>query len=422
MKHSVIISKVGQTADGIATLSSGETVYVPNTLPNEEVVVELGHKKGKAYSSQLIEIKSPSPERNTPPCPYYGKCGGCSAQHMSPKFYLNWKKGIVLTALKRHGINTDLVDQPVILPSKARRRTNLKASMLKGKLAFGYRQKSSHDIVNVDNCLVLRPELAALFAPLKRFLGSFLKNKDTAEIWMSITNGQIDLYLDLPKTETLNYEQREELADFAKCHNLARLTVKTSLFEDPVFSNGIPQISFAGTNVAVSANRFLQASDEADQALTGQMLQFLEGAHLKKVADLFCGRGTFSFAFNKDVQVDGFEADKPALNALNDASQMNKMKVKGIYKNLFSDPLMTSELNAYDAIVLDPPRDGAKEQSQNMAQSSVKHIVYISCSPNSFARDAEILVQGGYEIQKIVPIDQFLWTNHIEVIALFIKR
>ncbi|MFT7144611.1 MAG: 23S rRNA (uracil1939-C5)-methyltransferase [bacterium] len=422
MSEIVTIAHVGQNGDGIAKLKNGETVYVPYTLDGEKVSIDIGQKKGNGFSASVLQILEPSTERIEAPCPYFSKCGGCAAQHMEDDFYKTWKKDIVKTALKRHNIDDNSLTDPIILPHSTRRRSNLKAQKIKTRLQFGYRQKGSHDIINIDSCLVLRPELVQLFTPLKRLLAEFLANKETAEIWISVTNNQTDLYIEMPQHKALSYEERETLASFAKRHNITKFTLKVDGFEDPVYAEGQPTVSFDGIPVSVGAKNFLQASDSADHRLTETLLSFLKDKNIKKVADLFCGRGTFTFAFPNDITVDGYEADRQALEALNNAAKTTAKNIKGVYKNLFLDPLMTTELNEYDAIVLDPPRDGAKEQIKEISKSAVQHIVYISCSPNTFSRDAQNLLESGYQLKIITPIDQFLWSNHIEVIALFEKN
>lgn len=422
MNHTVKISHLGQNADGIAKLIDGTIAYVPYALEGESVSISTHGKQGNGVAASIIEILQPSAERVKAPCPYYTKCGGCSAQHMGDDLYKLWKKDMVKTSLQRHNIDDKMLNDPIILPAAARRRVNLKAQMIKTRLEFGFRQKGSHKIINITNCLVLRPELVKIFTPLKGLLSKFLTNKETANIWLSTTNNQIDLYIDMPEHKSLTFDERENLADFAKCNNITKFTVKVDGFEDLVYAEGQPTISFSNVKVVVGAKNFLQASDEADKTLSTKLLELLNNKNIKTVADLFCGRGTFTFAFDEHIKVDGYEADKPALEALNNATKQSTKKIKGIYKNLFLNPLMTNELNMYDAIILNPPRDGAKEQIKEIANSTVKNIVYISCNPNTFSRDAEELINKGYKLTSITPVDQFLWTSHIEVISLFEKN
>lgn len=414
------VTDIGHAGDGICKTNDGKTIFAPFSLPGEEV--ELGTlKQGKQNVTVLNKVIQISSDRQEAPCPYFTQCGGCVAQHMKPDFYKNWKIDSIKQALERHHIPTSVLDEAIFIEENTRRRANLSAIKFKGKVTLGFKKRKSHQLIDIQKCLLLRPELNNLIIRLRILLTELLDEKGKAGIWLSVTDKMVEAHLDLGEREPFTYNEREGLADFAKSNNIAKLTAHLNGFDDPISIQSAPTVTFNSVKVLTKTKGFLQASDEADKALITHMLNYLKDVKIKNIADLFCGRGTFTFAFDNAIKVDGYEADKPAIEALNNAAKTQKNSVQGIYKNLYNDALKKEELNNYSAIVLDPPRDGAKAQCEEMAKCDVKNIVYISCNPKTFARDAEILIQGGYKLQSVKPVDQFIWSNHIEVISHFTK-
>jgi len=413
MSVTVKIESLGAQGDGIAH-HEGRTLYVPYTLSGETVEVDV---KGK--QAVLKKVVEPAPERAEAPCPHFGVCGGCALQHMSEEAYKTFKQQKVHHALQAAGLDAVAVEEVQLLPISSRRRTVLKAAYMKGKVQLGYYQKKTHNLINITSCLVLDPAINTLLEAIQKLLNSLLtKQKHTAEVSLTLTDSGVDLLLTLEKAAEIDLVMREKLAAFAAAHKLVRFVVKHSGFEDPIAMHSIPVVNFGFVPVEVSSGCFLQASKMADEMLFD--LMDIQGKNLK-IADLFCGRGTFSFPLADYGTVDAYEADRIALQAMQQAARQHKKPVEAIYLNLFQDPLSADALNKYDAVVLDPPRAGAEAQCVTLAASQVPQTHYVSCNVDSFARDAKTLVEGGYTLQKITPVDQFRYAHHIEVVALFTK-
>lgn len=418
----VKIITLNDRAEGVAKHKDGQDIFIPYTLQGEDVSIKISENNRFGYNALPFKVNVKSEDRVSAPCTHFGTCGGCKLQHMSEDFYKKFKKSIVENALQKNDLADQNVLEPILLPEKSRRRCKLIAKKIKNNIHLGFRGYKSHDIVTIKECHVIVPELENLLKPLQKMSQLILDNKQQADIYLSYTEGNIDVLIDLPKVEKfLDYTVREELASLAQQHSMARLTLKTKDMTDQIYLQKQPMVKFNHIPISVNSRCFLQASNQADMVLQKQVTDYLKDKNPTKIADLFCGRGTFSFAFKNSVKVDGFEADKPALEALNQAAKKYKPNVQGHYLNLYQEPLTSNALNNYDAVILDPPRDGAFKQCAEISKSDVKDIVYISCNPFTFARDAKILQNGGYKISPIQPVDQFLWSSHIEVIAHFEK-
>lgn len=374
-------------------------------------------------NKNLSSIIKPEDEvKTTPICKHFGTCGGCKLQHLSKESYIQNKKETVEVACTNNGIENFKILDPIILPSNSRRRCKFIAQKQKGKTLVGFRKSKSHEVVGISECHIVLPEIITLLKPIQNLCHALLNNKQEAEIYVSHTEGLTDVLLDLGKVDKfLGYEEREKFADIAKTSNIAKLSLKTKSMTDLLFMHTQPIVKFNNIPVNVHSRCFLQASKEADITLQQKLRSLLKDLKINKIADLFCGRGTFSFAFDENIKVDGFESDKEALTSLNEAAQKHRKNVKGHYVNLYQEPIEADKLNEYDAIILDPPRDGALKQCEQIALSNVQHIVYVSCNPFTFARDAKKLQESGYKMNDIQPVDQFLWSTHIEVIAYFQK-
>lgn len=418
----VTIKSLNHQGFGEAILEDGQKVTVPYTLTGETVDVEVIQKNKHGYKANLNEVVSPSPQRSPAPCQHFTQCGGCALQHLNAESYSAFKRTQVQNALAQHNIETEVLNL-IILPAQTRRRAKFMAHKNKNKVEVGFRAAQSHQLVAIRECHVIHPQMMDTLKPLTNILHRLMHNKQSAEIYASYTSETLDILIDLGKSADLKlgYEDRESIASTAKQAGIARLRVKDKNFTDLMYMATQPVVTFNNTVVETSCETFLQASEDADAKLQQIILSHLKKMKIEKVCDLFCGRGTLSFAFDEGIQVDGYEADKPALTALNSAAQKHKKSVKGIYQNLYQTPLSAKQLNQYDCIVLDPPRDGAKKQIVEIAQSQVQTVVYVSCNPKSFAQDAKVLMSHGYQISAVQPIDQFLWSSHVEVVASFHK-
>lgn len=415
----VVIDHLGASGDGVALTDKGK-VFVPLALPSEEVEVQILPKKGDVQKAKLLEILSPSKNRVQPKCPHFDECGGCSLQHLDSEFYQDFKRQKIQNELQRHGLDVP-VEDGIFIGEKTRRRTTLKAEKFGKKLVVGYYKKASHDLFDIKECLVLEEKIEKLIPQFKTMLDMLLKPKMKADLIVTSTAAGVDVKVKIPKLKAkdVDFSLRENLAKVAGNMGLCRLLLEHE-FEDPIAQFKEPYVEFSGVRVPVSAQTFLQASVQADEEIA-EFVRSHVVAGAKKIADLFCGRGTLSFAVPDGVEVVGYEADQPSLKVLEMAAKSNKRNVLGECLNLFSDPLLAKELNEFDVVMLDPPRAGAKAQVEELARSQVTSVLSVSCNPATFARDAKILVDGGYKLDKVIPLDQFVYSSHVEVLAMFSK-
>ncbi len=405
------ILKLDDQGYGFTRDNTGQASTVPYTLPEEEVEIE-----SHADRWYLKKIIKPSPHRVAPPCPYYGTCGGCVLQHLSPETYVDYKMERISRALNRYGVQNLTVEPLKVLGNHMRRRVVFHALKTSSEIKLGYYQLGSHHLVDIEHCLLLRLEINQLIAPLKEILQTLLKPKEKLDIFLTATEVGIDLLLKMKGNQSLIVSTLDLLKTFALTHKLARLTFVNDQEEWPVVTFKTPQVRFGAYSVEVSADGFLQTSSEADHLLTSLILKEFPSEH-RKIADLFCGRGTFSLPLSKQGKVDAYEMDGKALKALAQAAKIQKLPIQTYARNLFSDPVRIEQLESYQSVILNPPRQGAAAQVKMLALSNVSHVVMVSCNPDTFARDVALLQKGGFKIQKLSPVDQFLWSPHVEIVT-----
>lgn len=399
----VIIERLGAGGDGVA---ENGTLFVPFTLPGERARVEI-EPDGK--HARLVELIEPSSERIEPICRHFGTCGGCALQHLAQGAYLRWKREQVIAALRARGLDPEV--EPVrVVPVGSRRRASLALARNKEGLALGFKRVRSHELVNIETCPVLSPKIVASLPGLKTALAPLLHPKRELRVTLTETRQGLDLVVEGAKTSPSALTQ---LGVQAARLGIARCTMNGEL----VAQFAAPAVELSGAVVNLPPGGFLQASSASEAVLVDLVREFVGKA--KHVADLFAGLGTFTFALATGASVDAFEADGPALAALGEAArQMSGLKpIKTFRRDLFGSPLGLKELRRYDAVLFDPPRAGAASQAELLAKSEVPKLVAISCNPGTLSRDLRILVDGGYRITRVVPVDQFLFSPHIEVVA-----
>ena len=452
----VVIDRLGSAGDGLAR-AGGRTVYVPQVLPSERVRVRLLRPLDQAFHGQREEILEPSPERVAPACPHFEQCGGCMAQHMSGALYHAWKTDVVREALAREGLctrgagisgtgisGTDtgraeigagaaLVRPVRGVPAGRRRRVTLAALAIKGREepVIGFNAKASHRIIPVSACPLMRSELERLLPLLRLTLAPWVRLSKAMDIGLTLTDTGVDILVTGAEPDM---ESRERAALMARESSVARVSWRKNerSLAEPVLVMREPVVSFGGVRVPVPAGGFLQPSVEGETLLVDAVREALldgvrdrqrERAFSGSLADLFAGSGCFSFplaALARDVLA--VEGDSAALDALCAAAHAARpLVVRTQKRDLFRDPLSPAELSAFQAVVFDPPRAGAVAQVKELANSSVPLIVGVSCNPVTFARDAALLVKGGYRLDWVQPIDQFTWSAHVELVARFSK-
>jgi len=405
------IDKLGSEGVGVARLD-GKIILVAGSLPGERVKARV--EGGLGVVTQIIE---PSPFRIAPACHHFGSCGGCALQHLAWDPYLDFKRELVVEALRRQGLGDVPVGPIAASPPGSRRRATLEAKQAGGTLLLGFHGRGSHHIVDLGECPVLLPELAALLMPLRKLLRILLPPGAGATVQLAAGPDGIDLGLLLPAVPDM--EQLEGLSAFAEIKDLARLWWRVEgMAPVPASQRRSIGLRFGGVPVDPPSGGFLQATAAGEAALTAAVVASLAGA--ERVADLFAGCGTFGLALGPRAELHAVESDAAALGALASAARRAGLGfVTTERRDLEARPLLVSELKRFDAVLFDPPRAGAKAQVANLAQSGVPTVVGVSCNPATFARDARMLVDGGYRLDSVLPVDQFVWSPHVELVGHF---
>ncbi|WP_102959920.1 class I SAM-dependent RNA methyltransferase [Mangrovicella endophytica] len=406
MTQALTIDRLGAKADGIGSLPDGGQAFVPFTLPGERVLAS-----GRGPRFELERVETPSPERVEPPCPHFGICGGCDLQHASDAVYHAFKRDLVVEAFRRVGIDAP-VDDLVPCPPHSRRRVTLSAVRAGNGVLLGYNEALSHRIVDIKVCPIALPEIERALPGLRQLAGLAVDRRRPLRLTVTVTASGLDVAL--ADAAPLNERLRQNLVRFAVEAGLARL----SSGGEVLLESRPPVIDIDGIAVSPPPGGFLQAVASAEAQMATRALGHLKGA--RQVADLFAGVGTFSLRLARQSAVHAVESDAPALAAL-DAAQRHTRGLKPLTserRDLFRRPLNARELKRFDGLVFDPPRAGAEAQSREVAGSSVARVAAISCNPTTLARDVAILVAGGYRLDRVTPIDQFLWSHHVEAVAL----
>jgi len=404
------ISRLGHRGDGVADSPAGP-IYVPYTLPGEVVTVK--PLPGHPDRRHLVHVDKPSHERATPICKHFGQCGGCALQHWSLAEYHLWKRGLVVEALAHAGLVAP-VDALIDAHGQGRRRAVLHARRGDPKLLeVGFTAPRAHHIVAIDACPILAPGLSGAI-PAAWAIAELLKpTQKPLDIQMTATDSGLDV--DVRGSGPLDAARMGALARAADQHKLARLTRHGEL----VAQRAQPTLKVGSASVPLPPGAFLQATADGEATLARLVLEHVGGA--KRVADMFCGIGPFALRLAERARVTAADIDAGAVEALKRAaSTTNGLKpVETITRDLFRRPLVGSELKAFDAVVFDPPRQGAEAQARELAKSAVPLVVAVSCDATSFARDARILVDGGYRLASVTPVDQFRYSYHVELVAKF---
>jgi 23S rRNA (uracil1939-C5)-methyltransferase len=413
--ETITIDRLGAQGDGIANGKDGP-VYVPFTLPGETVAIARVKNQGTVMS-----ITSASADRQEPPCRHFGPdgvngtCGGCTLQHMTDVPYRAFKRQLVIDALKSKGLTPE-VGQIVAAHPGERRRVVFAARKTEKDMLIGFNQAESHHIVAIEECPISSVGIMSRLPAIKAIGAAVATNADAFRIAVLETLSGLDL--EVEGVKKLSDQQRRKAVEVVLgLRGIARVSLDGEILIEPAK----PVVEFGGIRVSPPAGGFTQATKPAEEAMAKLVLAHVGKA--KRIADLFAGAGTFSLQLARLGRVHAVEGDGKAIAALDHAAR-NTQGLKPVTiekRDLFRRPLMTSELKVFDAVVFDPPRAGAEFQCKELARSIVKKVVAVSCNPLTLARDLAILVEGGYRITSVTPIDQFLWTSHVEVVATLEK-
>jgi 23S rRNA (uracil1939-C5)-methyltransferase len=408
------IIRVGARGDGIADTDAG-AIYVPYTLPGETVEVDAwpGHPDRR----HLVKVAVPSAERIEPICPHFGICGGCALQHWEAPPYRAWKRGLVTAALEQAGLApaSDLVDPLVDAHGEGRRRVVFHAwRRAHDVLEVGFAALRTHHVVAIDRCPVLAPALAGAIEASWAIAEALAHQGKPLDIQVTATESGLDV--DVRGSGPLPAARMAELARLAERHRFARLTRHGEL----VAQRLAPTLAMGRAKLVLPPGAFLQATAAGEAALAALVAEHCGAA--RSIADLFAGVGPFTLRLAEHARIVAADADESAIAALRAAARTPGLKpIAAERRDLFRRPFLRSELARLDAVVFDPPRQGALAQARELAGSGVPMIVAVSCNPTTFARDAAILVGGGYRLARVTPVDQFLYSPHVELVARFEK-
>ncbi|MCB1452811.1 MAG: class I SAM-dependent RNA methyltransferase [Rhizobiaceae bacterium] len=403
------IDQLGAQGDGVAKTDSGP-VFIPFTLPGE--VVTAARQKNRA---ELVAVIEPSPQRTEPACRHFGACGGCALQHMNAEDYNGWKRELVVHELRSRGLDAPVAEIVRCKPH-TRRRAVFSARTTQGGVLLGYRQAASHTIVPIEECPILLPAIFERLDDIRKIVSLAEPGKDVLRLSVTATDSGLDI--DIGGMKKLGEKQRMAISRFAGSAGFARVSLGGEIVIEP----RKPMVTFGSASVEVPPGSFLQATAEAEAAMAGLVTGHL--AKCKRVADLFSGSGTFALRLAARSEVHAVESDAAAIAALDRASRHTPglRPVSAERRDLDRRPLTAKELSRFDGIVFDPPRAGAEIQVKQIAKSGVKRVAAVSCNPVTLARDLSILTGSGYVLLSVTPIDQFLWSAHVEAVALLEKR
>lgn len=412
MTERLIITGLGRRGDGIAVTTEGP-VYVPYALPGETVTVApvAGHPDRR----HLVHVDKPSHERSVPICKHFGVCGGCAMQHWSLAEYHLWKRSLVVEALAHANVVAPVADL-IDAHGRGRRRTVLHARRgTHDVLEVGFAAPRAHHIVAIDDCPILAPELAGALRVAWAIAEVLNPVGKPLDIQVTATASGLDV--DIRGSGALNPAQLSTLARVAEAHKLARLTRHGEL----IAQRTQPLLQIGRAQVPLPPGAFLQATAEGEQALAQLVATHVGKA--KRIADLFAGVGTFTLLLAEQARVLAADSDGDAIKALQRAAATTSglRPVESEQRDLFRRPFMAVELKNFDAVVFDPPRQGADAQAREVAKSIVPIVVAVSCDASTFARDARILIDGGYRLAGVRPVDQFRYSPHVEIVAQFQK-
>jgi len=408
----ITISSIGGLGDGLSSLK-GKPLFVEKSAAGDQLKVRITNQTKESLRGEIVEIIKAGPERVTPPCPYYTRCGGCSLQHISVGAYQAGKRKVLSDALAHSGFPDTKADV-TFLPAASRRRAELKFDGAR----FAYYAPRSRDLVAIDNCLILEPALQALLAPLAKQLGKWYAVRAIKTVSLTATDSGIDMVLECSS----RVEDTAALSQLAETLNIARISMAVAGEQTlTVVSRAAVTLTIGGYDIALPPDAFLQASKEGQKLITDAVVAAL--ADSKSVADLFAGIGSYSFALSKHMKRHLVESDIGMVKGLKAMIHLHGLNrnMSAAARDLFTAPLVPKELEKFDAVIINPPRAGAKTQCEQIAKSNIKRVVMVSCNPASFARDAKTLKNAGFTLESAQGIDQFVYSPHLEIVAVFAR-
>lgn len=414
--ETVEIKLIAQQGDGEGVLADGTRVFVPLSLPGDVLHIQPEKKRGDGIAARVVEEKNRAP-RQAPVCTYFGRCGGCQLQHLPTEIYTQWKSDRMATALARHGLDVPLAPLRQV-PLKSRRRATFSLVMTADGPVLGFSEGGSERIINIDECPLLVANLNELISPLQRLAGDMFDGAKRAQFAVSrLASGSTELVVMSDVDPDLAI--REALNGFAQAQDISRIAwQRPGATAEPILMRRDHELDLGGIPVALPIGSFLQPSAEGETILQTLVAEGVGDA--ARVADLYCGVGTFSLPLaGAGKHAFAVDSDIEQIAALDKAAGKNALggRVETAVRDLRQSPVTAKELGAFDCVVFDPPRAGAKDQAEQLAESAVSSVVAVSCNPATMARDLRILVDGGYRIASLTPVDQFPMSYHVEAVA-----
>jgi 23S rRNA (uracil1939-C5)-methyltransferase len=407
----VVIERIGAQGDGVA-----DGRYVPLTLPGERVLA-----RGEGERTELVEVLGPSAERITPPCRHFGDCGGCALQHWAAEPYRAWKVEQIRHALARERLETEILAPFAAAPGSRRRLALHARKTANGRVLLGFKARRSWRVVPIEVCVVAEPVLEAALPALRDIASPFLEHPASAptlHVTATLTGLDIDVTGVERRSGGLSADARLAAAEAASRADVARVTMSGEV----VNQARAPMVRAGRASVALPPGAFLQAVPAAEAAMSAFLREAAAGA--RRICDLYCGVGTFTFPLAEIAPVLAADAAAPAVRALAAAiaTAPGLKTITAEARDLDRRPLTARELAGVDTVVFDPPRAGAAVQAREIAASGAARAIAVSCNPATFARDARALVDGGFRLLRILPVDQFVWSPHIEMAGVFSRE
>jgi 23S rRNA (uracil1939-C5)-methyltransferase len=404
---------LGGLGDGIATFN-GKPLFIPKSTQGDVLDIRIVHETKEALRGEIAAIVTAGPQRVQAPCPHFSLCGGCSHQHIAQQHYRDFKQGILHTALGYAGFR-DYPADITFLPAATRRRAEFKILFDGNRLALAYHGLRSHDRIAIQSCIILTPALQNLLPPLAQVLGKLPFARELESVSITQADSGIDLLLELKKPMVV---EENSLSALAETLNIGRISLQTGSGIKTLLERHPIAIDCGGYAIAIPPHAFLQASKEAQILLTEKILAATAG--VKSIVDLFCGIGTYSFPLAKSAQVLALEGDATMASGLRAATHAHGITtLTAKQRDLFKSPLTAKELSPFTAAIINPPRAGAKAQTEALAQSKIQKVVMVSCNPATFSRDAKTLKEASFSLESAQGIDQFAYSPHLEIVAVF---
>ncbi|CCG41102.1 class I SAM-dependent RNA methyltransferase [Magnetospirillum molischianum] len=414
------IEQVGAQGDGVARLD-GNVVFVPFTVAGDRVLARIEGQRGDGLTAALVEVQRPGPGRADPVCPHFGRCGGCTLQHLDQAAHASWKSGVLSLHLARAGIGDEMLAPLVSVPPGTRRRAVFAWTSRRGEVTLGFNARASHAVINLEACPLLDPALVALLEPLRVLLGAMVRD-GSGDATVTLTEGGPDLLIE--GEARLDLFGRETLARFAETADLARLHWRRpgTGFAEPIARRRPALVRFGGVAVEPPPGAFLQPSPEGERAIADRVVAALAETS-GPIADLYAGCGSFSLPLVRLGAVHAVEGEVAPLDSLGAAARAAGLAITTEIRDLARRPLTAVDLAPYRAVVLDPPRAGAAAQVAELARRPDARkgpdlAAMVSCNPATLARDLRVLIDGGWTLIQIMPIDQFPWSAHLEAVAI----